>query len=511
MDSSGDYQILFIGVSCFCALIFSLRKRIDPLLVGFLSSLIYFSPTLFGRISFAYGAPAGDYSSVIVPGAYLSMLIVLLSLTLVALVYDRIPLLRESAVRIATPLLAHVLLAISLIGFFVSINTVGVGYLCVEKSDVLARIDGWYYIAAYGAPLAFACGLLARAWGVVALSILLLVADLFVGFRAGISVALIAFGLLFGHWLREGWRRRAVFFLIIIGVGATLFVVKQLAWNIKYAAAVDCKIESVSSAAIGAIAGVEVNGPKAQHNSSEQKSSLLHSLRGGQMPGLKDGRSDEGIISPDVQIRSEQLSDVPNVPKITAPVQFRSEQLSKVADLLKESATYSAAFRYAEPMVIQSILNEVVRNEFKTPPRYVLDHILSGVPGGKTIFGIDVSQTPSFNDLFQQVLFPQATFGMANNPWAQAYSAGGYVLVWMFALVYALGLALMAWCLSRFHGPIQGGIAVLVGWWGFYAHRNDLLIEVGIAKMVLYIFLVALLASTVISIMNKKYLMNGKK
>src|SRR5690606_7947598 len=106
---------------------------------------------------------------------------------------------------------------------------------------------------------------------------------------------------------------------------------------------------------------------------------------------------------------------------------------------------------------------------------------------------------------FQKILFPLATFGMASNPWAQAYSAGGYAMVGVFALVYSALLVVFTLVFSRLDGPIRGGIAVLSGWWGFYAHRNDVLIEFGIIKTVVYIFLVASLISVCIIFAKRKF------
>jgi hypothetical protein len=452
LSSSETYHLVFIAANIACVGFFAVRKKVDPLLVGLLASLIYFSPGLIGEISFSYGAPAGTYRSTIMPGSYIAMLIVLGSITFAAALFDRCNVPKNSTIHVNLPFLSHILAGLALVSLIISVSTVGKGYLCTEKTDVLARIDGWYYIAAYAAPLAFACGLAVRAWGVVVLSSFILLADIFVGFRAGVSVALISFGLLSGHWLRQGVRKKIIFLFIVLSAGAGLFVIKQLAWNIKYAASVPC--EKLTADA----------WPAVQH-----------------------------------EVNAENT----NVDAM--PIHVRSEQFLRLAALLTEAKTYVAAFRYAEPMVTQSILNEVVRSGFQTPPSYVLDHILSAVPGGRTLFGIDVSQTPTFNETFQKILFPLATFGMASNPWAQAYSAGGYAMVGFFSLVYSVLLVVFTILFARFDGPIRGSVAVLSGWWGFYAHRIDVLIEFGIIKMVVYIFVVASLISVGLMFAKRKF------
>jgi hypothetical protein len=298
--------------------------------------------------------------------------------------------------------------------------------------------------------LAFATGLAVRAWGVAILSGFILVADLFLGFRAGVSVALISFCLLSGNWLQKGLRKKIAYFVIVLAAGAGLFLVKQLAWNLKYTVSVSCQIST--------------DGAPHATQSAFDNISNTHSAM---------------------------------------PIELRSGQLERLVAQIDDVNTYIAAFKYAEPMVTQSILNEVVGSGFQTPKEYIFDQVLSAIPGGKTLFGIDVSQTPTFNKLFQKDIFPLATFGMANNPWAQAYSAGGYGLVVIFASVYSLVLAVLAFLFIKIDGSIRGGVVVVSGWWGFYVHRNDVFIEFGIIKMVLYIFFAALLIAVMFYMCNK--------
>jgi hypothetical protein len=40
---------------------------------------------------------------------------------------------------------------------------------------------------------------------------------------------------------------------------------------------------------------------------------------------------------------------------------------------------------------------------------------------------------------------------------------------------------------------------VAVGWWGFYVHRNDVLTQVGIMKMTIYLAVAAVLVSLAVS------------
>jgi hypothetical protein len=181
------------------------------------------------------------------------------------------------------------------------------------------------------------------------------------------------------------------------------------------------------------------------------------------------------------------------------PTEIHIGNLANTAKLLGRQSVYLDALRYSEPMVIGAILNETVRRDLRIPASDVIDQALSGVPGGKSVFGIDVSDVPLFSARFRPVLFPRVTFGMASNPWAQAYAAGGFALVFVFALVYASCLAACAVVARAVPSATRGLVAVAVGWWGFYVHRNDVLTQVGIMKMTIYLAVAAVLVSLAVS------------
>jgi hypothetical protein len=176
------------------------------------------------------------------------------------------------------------------------------------------------------------------------------------------------------------------------------------------------------------------------------------------------------------------------------------EYLGRTAGTLTRSKIYYTAFvTQSEPFVIQATLNEVVRKGFQTDAGYLMGQILSGLPLGASLFGIDSSSVTTFNSRAQPVLFPDVGFGMANNPWAQAYAAGGLLMVAAFALGYAAILSGLTLLFRKTEGVLKAGVAVIGVWVGFYFHRNDLFIEVIYLKHVVYIFALALLIALVIN------------
>jgi len=132
----------------------------------------------------------------------------------------------------------------------------------------------------------------------------------------------------------------------------------------------------------------------------------------------------------------------------------------------------------SEPFTTQTVLNEIVRTDFRTGSDHLLgatNHLLLFTPdlGGEVV---------RFNGLYQPALFPLVDHGLANNIWAQMWSAGDWPLLVAFGLVFVLGLAAWSRLLRSPDPAIQAYAAVALAYWGFYAHRNELLGIVGAQK-----------------------------
>ena len=182
-----------------------------------------------------------------------------------------------------------------------------------------------------------------------------------------------------------------------------------------------------------------------------------------------------------------QLELRPELELRPAIIQWRSLRMA-----LMGSDIYAKAFIQSEPFVIQATLNEVVRRDFHTGTDYLLSQLMSGIPGSATIFGLNRDGIPTFADIAKPALFPQAEYGMASNPWAQAYAANGLAMVLTFALGYSVIVGMMSLAFWNTAGSLQGCIAVAAAWVAFYFHRNDLLTQIGIMKHVLYTVLFSL-------------------
>jgi len=446
-------QVPFIILAAIAAAVFLWRMKVDPLAVAFGASVIYFMPGFFGVAQFSYGQHLESYSDPIVPAAYAAMALVFVALVAVALAVDRI----RVGPRISLGFEARIpliLLIFAIVAGAISIRNVGVYYLCLDKTIILERIDVWYYYASFSVPFCIATAYRLRQWPIGAVGVLCMLADLYAGFRLVTAITFISCAMLAEDSLRRGWRNVVAFVAILAMGGAALFVVKHLIVPAKYGTASYCDAQIALDAKIARDARNPLSaGP------------------------VERGRE------------KESLSDQPRT---------MSENLSATAVNLSHVRFYYSAFvMQSEAFVIQSILNEVVRQDFHTDAGYLVGQILTGLPLGASLFGIDSSKVVSFNSMMQPALFPRVGFGMANNPWAQAYAAGGEWMVAVFAFGYACSLGILSLLFRGSNGALKAIFAVVGAWLGFYFHRNDLFVEAILIKHVLYVCGASILAAWV--------------
>src|ERR1700731_624144 len=169
-------QVLFIVLVAVAAIFFISRRKVDPLAVAFGASVVYFTPGFFGVAEFSYGMGLENYSEPIVPGTYGAMALVFVALTVAALVVDRLPVGAHARISFEAKI-PPVLLAFAIVAAAISIQHVGVYFLCLDKSITLTKLDPWYYYAAFSVPFAVASAYCLRQWPVAALGALGLFAD----------------------------------------------------------------------------------------------------------------------------------------------------------------------------------------------------------------------------------------------------------------------------------------------------------------------------------------------
>ncbi len=461
-------QILFLSLVVVCSIYFLCRRQVDPILVAFGSTVIYFSPGILGSIQFASGydasgAPLVKYNSNIVAGAYVCMMIVIVAVSVSAMILDRIP--ARSALHFAGDrYFPYVLGALIIVASTLSIRTVSEFYLCTDKTLTLSKIDNGYYWAAYALPLCLVSACLLRNWMVAALCVLMLGADIFIGFRVNAAICFLSLCVLIGSMLFHSKRSAIGFVAILTLGGGALFVVKQVSYDLKSVYAVDCTIA------------------KDAHGGDKTPVTVWssRSIEAGDAANADGLKAAQTANSTDLALG--ERTDA-------------AKAVSNLARAFLTSETYSNSILNSEPFVVQSILNETVKEQFSTGSSYLLDQILTVTPGRTTIFHMDLGKVPLFSELFKDKLFPDVPFGMASNPWAQAYAAGGYTMVTVFAIGYAVAVGFLGYLFMISKGALRATFLVLAMWVAFYFHRNDLMTELGILRQTLYIAILALLVS----------------
>lgn len=170
-----------------------------------------------------------------------------------------------------------------------------------------------------------------------------------------------------------------------------------------------------------------------------------------------------------------------------------------VYHLLLQPDTYINAVVRSEPFVTQNILNVVITSNFHTGAGYIWDQLAVMF----TLFGKAQSVT-SFNDLFQPALFPSVVdYGMANNFWAQLWSAGGWEFLILGCIFFNLVLGIGSWLLKSRDLLVRVAAAVAMAIIAFYIHRNDLLYEIILVKRVFMIFFVVLVIGYLLTVASR--------
>lgn len=143
-------------------------------------------------------------------------------------------------------------------------------------------------------------------------------------------------------------------------------------------------------------------------------------------------------------------------------------------------------FSGAEFMGTSAILNEVVVTGFSLPFESVPYSFASLLPIPVSFFGLSSS---AFNEQFQSVLFSSIDYGMAYNPWAEAYAWSGYIGIVIYSIMLPLSLLSIERIVLKYRFHPIGGLFVIIGaLLCLWIHRNSLASEFAYIRNVFYPF-----------------------
>jgi len=163
---------------------------------------------------------------------------------------------------------------------------------------------------------------------------------------------------------------------------------------------------------------------------------------------------------------------------------LRAGDWAEVGQRVSSPLWYAKGVLTSEPFTTQTVLNEIVRNDFRSGS----DHLVAAAYHLILFAPALGEEAVRFNRLYQPALFPLVDHGLANNIWAQMWSAGDKPLLMIFVLVFLGGLAVGSRLLRSGDPAVRSYAAVAIAYWAFYIHRNELQGVVGAQKQVLLVW-----------------------
>jgi len=131
-----------------------------------------------------------------------------------------------------------------------------------------------------------------------------------------------------------------------------------------------------------------------------------------------------------------------------------------------------ALMKGAEFLNTSAILQEVIVADFDIPYWVPLAGLLSFLPVPLSQYGLSSSL---FNDLFQPELFPSIKYGMAYNPWAEAFSAWGWFGILVYSIFLPVVMMIFEGVYHRYKQSPVGAIFLVMSLLGaFWMHRNSM-------------------------------------
>lgn len=168
---------------------------------------------------------------------------------------------------------------------------------------------------------------------------------------------------------------------------------------------------------------------------------------------------------------------------------------STLAQRITSPTYWAVALANYEALTTQAVLNETTLQEFRVGTGHFAGMATQLVP-----FSPEMGAAQeSFGELFLPRLFPERVVPIGANIWAEMWSAGGWPLVLIFTGVFVLGLGVATLGL-QFRDPVlRGPCALLLSYWAFYIHRNDLAAEMNIIRRVVVVTVFCIVASAIVA------------
>jgi len=146
-----------------------------------------------------------------------------------------------------------------------------------------------------------------------------------------------------------------------------------------------------------------------------------------------------------------------------------------------------------EFFMTQHIFNSVVMNDFIIPWWEVPLSLMSISPIPTELLGF---RTSLFNDLFQPALYPNVPYGMAYNPWAEAYSWGRSLGLVIYLILFLLVICISQSFIDKKPNSVFIPLIMIIAIFTvFYIQRNSLGSYLGYIRNYIYLYTLMIIFS----------------
>lgn len=228
-------QTTFYVLAAVGSAYFLVRQReFDFFTIGFASGVVYFLPGFFGFVR-----SSGNYSlsEPLQPQSYLVFISVLLCVLLGAYVFDQLVPGGQSDSKRVIPLqlTTEMAIGVAIFGLIATLLASGADLFSSQKADVIESTGRWHILFRFASIYLLVFAVVRKQRMLVAVGILLLLFDLFIGFRMGVVIGALAAATIIFHRrgvqsLIKSERRSLVFGVLLIAV---IFIYKRIYTVIK--------------------------------------------------------------------------------------------------------------------------------------------------------------------------------------------------------------------------------------------------------------------------------------
>ncbi|MCI5141183.1 MAG: hypothetical protein D3909_05545 [Candidatus Electrothrix sp. ATG1] len=137
----------------------------------------------------------------------------------------------------------------------------------------------------------------------------------------------------------------------------------------------------------------------------------------------------------------------------------------------------------AEFISTQYQFNTIVRYMFKTDGMHILRGPLSFIPIPRVWYTTPSSE---YNDIFQPSLFPDITYGMAYNPFAEFYAGAGIAGIVMYISIYIFSIFILNQLIKKRRISSAVLFAMIGSLVAFYSYRNSFAVSFGFIRNIFW-------------------------